>query len=120
MEVPDCETNKNDLKYFQSRLRTFNDWPSQIRPDKFALAQSGFVYLGKSDMVKCFCCGIVCHEWKTDDNAWLEHQKHSQNCEYINMVGLAPAIEKKQSHYNYGSGSMTGANLFVKPFVGQT
>jgi len=33
------------------------------------------------------------------------------------MVGLAPAIEKKQFHY--GSGLMTGANLFVKPFYGQ-
>ncbi len=117
MQVQDFQTDKNHLKYFQERLRTFQYWPSQIRPDKYALAHSGFVYLGKSDRVKCFCCGIECHEWKTDDNAWLEHQKHSPNCEYINMVGFAPAIEKKQFHF--GSGSMTGSNLFVKPLCVQ-
>ena len=47
------------------------------------LAKSGFYYLGKSDLVQCFHCGIIIMSWEEGDRPDQEHQKHSSLCEFI-------------------------------------
>ena len=73
--------------YYENRLKTFNTWPKQIVPTKFALAKCGFFYEGYTDEVKCFACNVRIKDWERTDEPWQEHQKWSPACEYIKMVG---------------------------------
>ena len=76
-----------DLKLAAARLETFRSWPIQIqRPSKLELSESGFYYIGYSDLVQCFSCGVRLCEWLTTDQPWVEHEKHSPNCMFLNMV----------------------------------
>ncbi|KAE9522330.1 hypothetical protein AGLY_017276 [Aphis glycines] len=53
---------------FISRLKTFNLFPLTSSRDKYSLAESGFIYSGKKDIVEYFCCGLVLHHWEKEDN----------------------------------------------------
>lgn len=72
-----------DMIQYSARVRTFLTWPktSQQKPED--LASSGFYYLGNSDRVQCFYCGVGIHEWQPTDNVWMEHGKHSPNCAFM-------------------------------------
>ena len=64
------------------RIQTFQYWPLKT-PSARALANSGFIYLGQSDFVKCPVCKIVIGNWKTSDNPWLRHCRNSRSCQFI-------------------------------------
>jgi hypothetical protein len=68
---------------FQDRLKTFEKWSSQIRQTPSDLANCGFYYTEDSDKVVCFYCGIGLHRWLPDDNPWIEHALHSNECVYL-------------------------------------
>ena len=68
----------------KKRLETFKDWPMYFHPTSEELAKAGLYYLGTSDRVKCFCCGIILKNWKVDDSPWMEHKKHACNCPFVN------------------------------------
>ena len=36
-----------------------------------------------NDQVKCFSCDLVLSNWSDSDDPWIEHCKHSSNCEYL-------------------------------------
>ena len=52
----DLVSDKNlyGMNLYQDRILTFHNWPKQIIPDKFSLAQAVFYYTGQSD-VFVFC-----------------------------------------------------------------
>ena len=75
----------SDMKYAKVRLNTFKTWPKQMRPCKYELASAGFVYTGESDRVRCFHCNVTIHNWEIDDDAWKEHFKWGENCEFLRM-----------------------------------
>lgn len=83
--LPDCQLY--GMKRYQDRLRTFYNWPKQIIPDKYALAQAGFYYTGQSDLTVCFACHLKVYQWERHDNPWGEHKRLSPSCHYIMMVG---------------------------------
>ncbi|XP_025194226.1 death-associated inhibitor of apoptosis 1-like [Melanaphis sacchari] len=60
---------------FSSRLKTFNLYPLTSSQDKYSLAERGFKYSGKKDIVECFCCGLILHNWEKDDISWIEHTR---------------------------------------------
>jgi hypothetical protein len=68
---------------FSSRLKTFNLFPLTSSQDKYSLAECGFIYLGKKDIVECFCCGLILHNWEKDDNPWIEHSRWNPKCLYV-------------------------------------
>lgn len=76
-------TSSSDLASEHHRLTTFVDWPHNhpIRP--WDLSSAGFYYLGTSDSVKCFKCGISLHNWDPEDTPWGEHQKWSPRCPMV-------------------------------------
>jgi len=75
------------MENYIDRLKTFEHWSPQIQPNKYQLASCGLYYLGQHDRCKCFRCGIVLYHWKSTDDAFLEHHKHSPNCQFLRMVG---------------------------------
>ena len=77
MLTSQVSTSKVDFEI--GRLDTFTDkWP---HPDKSycsrqKMAQAGFFFSGRNDMVQCFCCGIKLEGWDPEeDKPWQKHQK---------------------------------------------
>ena len=68
---------------FTSRLKTYNIFPSTIPQNKYVLSECGFIYTGVQDIVECFSCGLVLHDWKKDDIPWIEHSRHNSKCIYV-------------------------------------
>ena len=81
---------KCDRVFYADRLKTFEHWPKQLTPDKYALAQAGFYYTGVGDKVTCFACNLSLHHWESTDSALREHLKWSKNCTYLRIVTLDP------------------------------
>lgn len=52
------------------------------------MAEAGFYWRGndnEDDTVACFACEKVLDGWESNDNPWLEHQKHAPQCPFIKM-----------------------------------
>ena len=127
MNVMDCVSDIR-MEYYDNRLKTFDIYPKQMLPDKYQLARAGLFYTGKSDICQCFRCHVKLSAWKRDDDAMKEHFKWSNNCEYINIIGVpqqglgftsntgehSTGFVSGTSKSSFGSGSTTGANLFVR------
>jgi baculoviral IAP repeat-containing protein 7/8 len=58
------------------RLKTFDKWPEAKKPTAGELVQAGFFFVGPSDLVVCFSCGLGLDEWKHNDSPWGEHERH--------------------------------------------
>ncbi|XP_078322302.1 baculoviral IAP repeat-containing protein 8-like [Crassostrea virginica] len=65
------------------RRGTFKNWPSHITQKPDELAEAGFFYTGKSDVVVCFYCGQGLHEWDVEDEPWGEHARWSPDCPFL-------------------------------------
>ncbi|KAF2904279.1 hypothetical protein ILUMI_01898 [Ignelater luminosus] len=76
----------NDYDTFESRLRTFGDWPQALAQTPGKLADAGFFYMGFGDAVECFSCGICFRDWEPQDDPWIEHAKASPHCNYMLKV----------------------------------
>jgi len=68
---------------FQSRLKTFKSFPLNTSQNKYSLAECGFKYSGVEDIVECFCCGLVLHNWERMDDSWIEHCRFSPKCTFV-------------------------------------
>ena len=71
---------------YKSRLDSLKEWPKYMNPSPEKLARAGFFYKGPSDRVTCFKCGVTLLNWEPTDVATKEHQRHSPNCSFINMI----------------------------------
>ncbi|KAH3736469.1 putative inhibitor of apoptosis [Dreissena polymorpha] len=67
---------------FQSRLNTFRNWPSNRNQMPDEMAEAGWWYTGKDDVVCCFACGESMMEWQPEDSPWIEHCKF-RNCPHL-------------------------------------
>ena len=74
------------MSSYNSRIRSFKNWPKQIRQTPEELALSGFYYHSEGDFVYCFYCGVAIHDWETCDNVHFEHRRHSPFCKYLDMI----------------------------------
>ena len=113
MNVMDCVSTKDNMEYYENRLKTFDTYPKQMLPDKIQLARAELYYNGKSDVCQCFRCHVKLSSWERDDDAIKEHYKWSPQCEYIKMV------EVGSSAPSFG-GFGTGSSNMVKPLDTKT
>ena len=68
------------------RLETFKHWPKPHIVTAQSLAQAGFYYTNRNDIVECaFCLGKI-YNWKVGDNAVEEHRRLFPNCSFIKRV----------------------------------
>ena len=123
MNVIDCVSTKDNMEYYENRLKTFDTYPKQMLPDKIQLARAGLYFSGKSDMCQCFRCHVKLSSWERDDDAIKEHYKWSPQCENIKMMEAPPP---QSSEYKVGSsapsfgGFGTGSSNMVKPLDPKT
>ncbi|KAK9502252.1 hypothetical protein O3M35_011055 [Rhynocoris fuscipes] len=68
---------------YESRLRTYTDWPSTLCQKPEQLAEAGFYFSGNRDQVRCFHCDGGLQLWEKDDIPWLEHAKWFSNCGFV-------------------------------------
>lgn len=64
------------------RRATFEAWTNSFPPVD-ELVDSGFFFLGGSDNVQCFHCGIILHSWLEDDIPDEEHQLYGSHCPFV-------------------------------------
>lgn len=67
----------------QSRIASFENWPSTKTQDRIELAKAGFTYTGVDDTVKCFHCGIGLKDWPLDACPWEQHVLASPTCGHV-------------------------------------
>nr|CAB3225570.1 baculoviral IAP repeat-containing protein 2 [Phallusia mammillata] len=80
-----CTSPKNPhMADERTRLATFKfNWPNHINATPQELAQAGLYFLGERDRLKCWYCNKGFHNWERNDVPWVEHAKHSPNCEFL-------------------------------------
>ena len=74
---------RRDLAHRASRLRTFQDWPSNHHLNVDDLTDAGFFFAGYGDCARCFFCGGGLRNWEINDNVWIEHARWFPRCTYI-------------------------------------
>ncbi|KAJ1531810.1 hypothetical protein ONE63_000464 [Megalurothrips usitatus] len=70
----------------ESRLRTFENWPSDVTQKPDELAAAGFYYTGNGDQVRCFHCDGGLRLWDPSDDPWMEHARWFNTCGYVTLV----------------------------------
>ncbi|XP_052809307.1 uncharacterized protein LOC128237762 [Mya arenaria] len=70
------------------RSGTFKEWPSSNGQQPETLANAGFFFTGREDLVRCYLCGIGLKDWSDGDGPLFEHTRHSPNCLFLkDMLG---------------------------------
>ncbi|XP_052808883.1 baculoviral IAP repeat-containing protein 3-like [Mya arenaria] len=65
-----------------SRLQTFTGWPHST-PTRNSLALAGFIYTGRQDLVRCFCCDVGLKDFSEGVDPMKWHIIHSHNCDFL-------------------------------------
>lgn len=105
-----ADENRSGEQYKQcdDRLKTFKDvWPEELQSaimcKEGSMAELGFYYIKKPDVVKCYKCAQVVCSWEVNDNPLDMHVKFSPYCGFLKGIlddkGIAEAImaiESKQ------------------------
>ncbi|KAL4237080.1 Baculoviral IAP [Mactra antiquata] len=66
----------------EARAKTFERWPKQtVSVDK--LAEAGFVYVLKDDIVECFDCGGGLRDWPDFADPWEQHALAFRTCPHV-------------------------------------
>ena len=115
-ECTSLQFTSPDLTFYENRLKTFDTWPIQIRPNKFQLSSAGFYYTGRSDIVECFSCAIRLHQWKKEDDPLKEHKSLSPQCLFLKMIGHINSEDKPgvDSPWSWNPQSSTNPLLHFK------
>ena len=71
-----------------TRINTFVNWPIKCKASPSEFASCGFWYVGVSDMVQCFHCGIVIKDWLKGNIPLDEHYRQMPGCSFINKISL--------------------------------
>ncbi|XP_039967145.1 death-associated inhibitor of apoptosis 1 [Bactrocera tryoni] len=82
-----------------ARLRSFAEWPRNMKQRPKELADAGFFYTGTGDRVKCFSCGCGLKDWDDDDEPWEQHALWLPKCRYLNLLKGQSYIESVAAKY---------------------
>lgn len=85
------------LEIEANRLRTFKEWPIQLKMKPIELSDAGFFYTGMGDRVQCHSCGGGLKNWEDDDVAWEQHALWYPNCDYMKLIKGQKYIEEVQA-----------------------
>jgi baculoviral IAP repeat-containing protein 2/3 len=114
-----------DFASLDSRIMSFatcGNWPknSPMLPKELALA--GFYYVGRTDYVTCFYCGLGLCDWVKGDEPWSQHCGWFSDCHYVRLNKGEAFIES--CRYNPGRDKaqceLVGNAGNLNPTVAQT
>lgn len=88
-----------EFSSFSSRLKTFKLFPLNISQNKYTLSECGLKYSGVDDVVECFCCGVILHNWERLDDPWIEHCRFSPRCLYVLLMKGNKYVQNILSKY---------------------
>ncbi|GFR82306.1 baculoviral IAP repeat-containing protein 7 [Elysia marginata] len=90
-----------EYRDYDSRLKTFQDWPSDSPVKKEELAAAGWYYKGgtRRDCTSCFHCGGALHSWEPGEDAWVAHARWFPDCVFIHVKLGDAFIEKSGELY---------------------
>lgn len=98
------------LEIEANRLRTFKEWPIQLKMKPIELSDAGFFYTGMGDRVQCYSCGGGVKDWEDDDVAWEQHALWYPNCDYMKLIKGQRYIEEVQANYRRKQGAENGSS----------
>ncbi|XP_059820694.1 baculoviral IAP repeat-containing protein 2 [Hypanus sabinus] len=86
----------------ETRLQTFQNWPSYSSLVPTELAKAGFYYTGEDDKVACFVCGGRLGNWEPGDRPSTEHRRHFPTCPFVlgNEIGNIPMNNSESQRPN--------------------
>lgn len=92
--------NHPKFNLFNKRLESFinQGWPIGLAQTPKTLAEAGFFYWGRGDKVICYYCSGGVHNWRPEDEPWIEHAKHYPNCAYVILVKSKTFIDNIQKN----------------------
>lgn len=83
--VTAVDNEKKPMKSQRNRLLSYINWPCTfVTAD--ALAEQGFFYTQKSDIVRCAFCGLELGKWEAGDVPAADHRTWSPHCPLIRGV----------------------------------
>ncbi|XP_033359676.1 E3 ubiquitin-protein ligase XIAP-like [Bombus vosnesenskii] len=71
---------------YESRLNSFESWPTYMKQTSEDLADAGFYYTRIDDFTTCYHCGIGIGNWRPEEVPWEEHAILSPSCCYLLAV----------------------------------
>lgn len=82
-----CHPKFND---YETRLKTFADWPRLCPAKPTVLAAASFFYCGFAegilDCVRCFYCDQGVCFWQYGDDPIYEHTRYNSDCPFIKSI----------------------------------
>lgn len=75
-----------NMMYFISRIKSYGNWPEQLKQKPEDLARNGFFYSDIGDRVTCFYCNITLKQWAVEDDIETEHVIWEPNCLFAKMI----------------------------------
>lgn len=85
------------LEIEANRLKTFKEWPINLKMRPAELSDAGFFYTGMGDRVQCFSCAGGLKNWEEDDVAWEQHALWYPNCDYLKLIRGQKYIDAVQA-----------------------
>ena len=83
-DVPTTPTIPVNYSCLENRISTYStNWDVTTKPAVRDMAEAGFYYTGRSDIVRCFTCGLQLEKWFQSDIPLKEHQAHREECEFL-------------------------------------
>ena len=89
------------------RMKTFQDFPTEkyTIPSICSMADAGFIWTGKEDIVLCPFCSLKLNRWNAEDSPIADHERHSPSCPHLRSI-LDP---------NYKPRFCCDLNCFIEP-----
>lgn len=75
-------SSKLSVHTVKDRLETFKNWPNK-RIEPKSLADAGFFYCGRADIVECYKCGVKGHNWVENDRPMEDHRRWNNDCPFV-------------------------------------
>ncbi|GJQ74492.1 putative apoptosis [Trypoxylus dichotomus] len=88
--------NGSPMQEEEQRLKTFTNWPLAFI-SKSSLAEDGFYYTGKDDIVRCAFCQLEIGYWEMGDVPNAEHKRWNPNCPLVRGA-VASNVQSSQSN----------------------
>ncbi|KAL5292470.1 IAP1 family protein [Megaselia abdita] len=82
-----------------ARLRSFGDWPRNMKQKPAELSAAGFFYTGVGDRVKCFSCGGGLKDWDDGDQPWEQHALWLSKCNFLKLIKGEAYIQSVKDKY---------------------